>query len=103
MGGWGTGVDDPLPLPPEKKVCLKLCWVVVSCPKKIVRKNGIALAIEGGMTPPPQNIVGLKLCRVVLSCQKIFFVRKKWEMVNPRGGRGGGNCVWLLWVGGGVV
>ena len=92
----------PYPFPPKKNM-FKIVLGCCKLSKKIVRKNGIALAIGVGMTPPPQNIVGLKLCRVVLSCQKIFFVRKKWEMVNPRGGRGGGNCVWLLWVGGGVV
>ena len=102
-GDGGQGLMTPYPFPLRKSMFKIVQGCCKLSKKKLSEKNGIVLAIGGGMTPPPQNIVGLKLCRVVLSCQKIFFVRKKWEMVNPRGGRGEGNCVWLLWVGGGVV
>ena len=56
---------------PQKIVGLKVCWVVLSYPKRFfVKKKNIGRVNpgRGGVDdPPPQKIVGLKLCWVVVS------------------------------------
>ena len=45
--------------PPQKIVCLKYCWVVLSCPKRFfVKKKNIGRVhpVRGGVDDPPPPI-----------------------------------------------